>query len=357
MKPNIPDYELIKSIGRGSYGEVWLARSLTGSYLAVKIVSRSNFVDDPGFLREFDGVRRYEPLSRLHPGLVAILHVGRLPDVEAFYYVMELADDVLGTRCENADKYSPDTLAFRIRRDGRLPVDECRAIVSATSSALASIHSSGLIHRDIKLSNIIFVDGRPKLSDPGLVAVSGEAMSYVGTSGYVPPDGPGTMRADVYALGMVLYQMLAGNDISYFPSIPSAILGDENRTLFIQLNRIMLKACGHRAMSYADAQALSSDLAVLDESGHMAWSLHRHPLGAGHIAVAALVVGMVVIMLFVARTRWEGDTDVQNATQGSGSVEPDPALGLNPLDYDFHVRTTNQNDIWISSDALNYFAR
>src|SRR5438876_10044697 len=89
--PQVPDHELIRLIGRGSYGEVWLARNVMGTYRAVKVVYRQTFDDERPFEREFAGIKRFEPISRLHESQVDILHVGRNPD--CFYYVMELADD------------------------------------------------------------------------------------------------------------------------------------------------------------------------------------------------------------------------------------------------------------------------
>src|SRR6185295_2769309 len=91
VPPTIPDYELLRPIGRGAYGEVWLARNVTGSWVALKIVHRSAFDHDRPFEREFEGIKRFEPISRSDPSQVAILHVGR--DEGLFYYVMELADD------------------------------------------------------------------------------------------------------------------------------------------------------------------------------------------------------------------------------------------------------------------------
>jgi len=90
--PSVPDHELLRCIGRGAYGAVWLARNVMGTYRAVKIVHRHTFEDDKPFEREFEGIRKYEPISRSHEGLVQVLHVGRNDQVGCFYYVMELAD-------------------------------------------------------------------------------------------------------------------------------------------------------------------------------------------------------------------------------------------------------------------------
>ncbi len=91
--PQIPDHELIRCIGRGSYGEVWLARSVMGTYRAVKIVYRRTFKDAHPFEREFNGIQKFEPVSRSHEGLVDVLQIGRNDRDGYFYYVMELADD------------------------------------------------------------------------------------------------------------------------------------------------------------------------------------------------------------------------------------------------------------------------
>lgn len=90
--PSIPDHEVVRQIGSGAYGEVWLAKSLTGAWRAVKIVWREDFEDERSFNREFEGILQYEPIARNHPGLVHILHVGRHDqDSPFYYYVMELA--------------------------------------------------------------------------------------------------------------------------------------------------------------------------------------------------------------------------------------------------------------------------
>src|SRR5438046_9075041 len=90
--PSIPDHEPVRCIGRGSYGEVWLARNVLGDYRAVKVIYRDKFEHERPYDREFEGIQKFEPISRPHESQVDILHVGRNDAAGHFYYAMELAD-------------------------------------------------------------------------------------------------------------------------------------------------------------------------------------------------------------------------------------------------------------------------
>ncbi len=119
---HIPDHDLIRCIGRGSYGEVWLARNVMGTYRAVKIVRRSAFRETRPFERELDGIRKFEPLSRSHEGFIDLLHVGENLAEAYFYYVMELGDDQETGQEIHPATFRSKTLASEIARRRRLPV-------------------------------------------------------------------------------------------------------------------------------------------------------------------------------------------------------------------------------------------
>jgi serine/threonine protein kinase len=224
---HIPDHTLVRMIGRGAYGEVWLAKNVMGMWRAVKIVRRASFTSERPYEREFEGIRRFEPVSRAHDTQVDILHVGRDDSAELFYYVMELGDDVHSGQEIVPATYIPRTLESELKEKQRLPARQCIQIGLALATALEHLHAHGLIHRDIKPSNIIFVHGRPKLADIGLVATAEEAVSFVGTEGYVPVEGPGSSRADIFSLGRVLYEITTGFSQRRFPEIPTSFGLDE----------------------------------------------------------------------------------------------------------------------------------
>src|SRR5437016_2884796 len=105
-RPQVPDHELLRAIGGGSYGEVWLARNVMGSFRAVKVVYRKTFESERPYERKFSGIEKFEPISRSHEGFVDILQVGRNDQAGYFYYVMELADDALSSGSELAPAQS-----------------------------------------------------------------------------------------------------------------------------------------------------------------------------------------------------------------------------------------------------------
>lgn len=261
----VPDHTLIRRIGKGAYGEVWLARNALGTWRAVKFVRRSSFDDDRPFEREFAGIQQFEPISRSHESQLNILHVGRAED--GFSYVMELADDMGRGQDIDEATYTPRNLRSELHLRGRLPAAECLRIGLALTTALEHLHKHGLVHRDIKPSNIVFVNGIPKLADIGLVARAEATMSFVGTEGFLPPEGPGTRPADIFSLGKVLYEISTGHDRQQFPELPTNIVELPDRAELCELNEVLLKACDRDPKErYQTAAEMHADLALL-ESG------------------------------------------------------------------------------------------
>jgi len=277
--PTLPEWKLLHRIGSGAYGEVWLGRNLaTGARRAVKIVYRATFTDERPFNREFEGIKKFEAISHSHPSQLALFHVGKNDSEGYFYYVMELADalqnvgdDVRSLTSNLPEKLEPPHVssykAHTLRADlenGRLPAARVLEIAMALTEALAHLHANGLIHRDVKPSNIIFVGGRPKLADIGLVTDASDTRSIVGTEGYLAPEGPGAPAADIYALGKVLYEALTGLDRRRFPELPEDLRCWIESKQVIELNEIVLKACAKEPSNrYQSAEAILADLRLL----------------------------------------------------------------------------------------------
>jgi len=309
--PHVPGYELLRCIGRGSYGEVWLARDGSGGFRAVKVVYRKTFEHDRPFERELSGIQKFEPISRSHPSQVSILQVGRNVAEGYFYYVMELADDANAELPTNAPisiphsaflvphSYSPRTLKSELTRRGRLSFHECLDIGLALATALEHLHGHGLIHRDIKPSNVIFVQGVPKLADIGLVTDAGASISFVGTEGFLPPEGPGTPVADLYSLGKVLYEISTGHDRMDFPELPTFMDESAGREHLLELNQIFLKACQNDPRKrYQSAHEMSADLSLLrsGRSLRRARAVEQRLARARHLAVAAVLLVVIAAL-------------------------------------------------------------
>ncbi|HEV2965628.1 MAG TPA: bifunctional serine/threonine-protein kinase/formylglycine-generating enzyme family protein [Chthoniobacterales bacterium] len=314
--PVVPDHELLRVIGRGAYGEIWMARTITGGLRAVKIVYRSTFESERAFLREFEGMSAFEPISRGHAGFVDILHVGRT--AKHLYYSMELADDHLAGRNIDVINYEPRTLKSDLARHKRLAAAESIQLGVSLTEALEALHCHGLTHRDIKPSNIIFIGGVPKLADIGLVAASGQ-QSFVGTEGYVPPEGPGTPQADVFSLGKLLYEVSTGKDRLDFPEIDSQLSKRPDREQLLQLNDVLIKACAHDPKKrYASAADMHRDLRALERGERP----KKSRATAWIVTVSILAIAAVAVWFWMQRPEPNLDLHLQTTIR----TEPPGAL-------------------------------
>lgn len=284
--PAVPDFELVREIGRGGFGTVWLARNRTTGHLrAVKLIALRAGRANPA-AREITSLVRLEAnLGRQHPNLLPIYHVGR---TEAYlFYVMDLADDRSGGAGADAPEYQPATLENRLK-NGPLSPEACLDLARELLSGLASLHAVGMVHRDVKPANCLFVGGQLKLADFGLLTEARAEVSQVGTRRYMPPDGHMDMRADVYAAGLVIYQMITGLPVEEFPRLGSSARRVANEPALAALLRLALDACQHeRAARPADARVM---LARLESRGAGKRSAR------GRRWVAMLVFGVAAVL-------------------------------------------------------------
>ena len=264
-RPQVADHTLLRCVGEGGFGQVWLAQSVIGTFRAIKIVYRNKFDTERPFEREFNGLCRYETVSRGHPGLVDILQIGRNDAAGYFYSVMEIADD-LNRQDIDPQSYDPKTLARYLGRRGALPVRECFELAITLTDGLGHLHAQNLVHRDVKPSNIIFVDGVAKFADVGLVTKIGDKTTGPGgTVGYIPPEGPGSPAADIFSLGKVIYEMGMGKHCHNFPELPTELGTVTDTPALLRLNEVILKACddncNRRYRSAAEIRAALVDAA------------------------------------------------------------------------------------------------
>jgi CHASE2 domain-containing sensor protein len=262
--PKIPDYDLVKKIDEGAYGQVWLARDLTDVYQAVKIVYRKNFSEQRPFEREFEGVKNFVTFSRSHPGCVNVRHVGKDQVGGFFYYVMEPADDLVRGIDIDPAQYVPRTLSKLLVENRVLPILECVDLGIEVASALSALHGHRLVHRDVKPANIIFANNKPRLADIGLVARMDERLSINGTEGYMPDDHLGTPVADMFSLGRVLYVASTGCPATRHPGLPTSLEGRSDARDLMRLMEIINKACAPRYEDrYQSAAEMRDDLQKL----------------------------------------------------------------------------------------------
>ncbi len=273
--PEIPGHKMLCIIGRGAYGEVWLARAETNTFHAVKVVWREDFNHPELYHQEYAGTCLYEPLSRHNYGLVPILQVGH-HEQDYFFCVMELADATDPHAATTPEEYHPRTLHSVMSRHRRrpIPLDQVIGAGLHLAHGLARLHEAGLTHGDIKPSNIVYIQEQPRLADAGMVARPGQ-NHHSGTVGYIPPEGAGSKQADVYALAMVLYEMATGRDRHDFPSLPTTL--PEGNERWLAFNRIICAA--------ADPSPRRRGITTAMQLGHRLEALRHPPVFRPHRSI------------------------------------------------------------------------
>jgi len=199
----VPNHELIRCLGAGGFGQVWMAKhTVTEHYRACKLIPKDKAL-------ELEGLRRLKQKVPGHPGLFPIEDVGVVDDW--LYCLMPLAD---GATTDQAvldhSGYQPLTLDLHLLRHGRRPTFEVADVGVQLADAIRHLHAHGVTHGDIKPANIMRLNGHWNLADYGLARDLSAPTGHGHTPGYSPPEGPGSTKADQYALGVVLMELLTG---------------------------------------------------------------------------------------------------------------------------------------------------
>ena len=299
---NCGQWHLEREIGHGAYGVVFLAEGPDGERAAVK-VCRRDAIGEERYERELRGAKLYRTIPS-QEGLVRMREF--VEESWGFYAVMDLADNEFGDRDFALDEYRPKTLADVIEGEKALPLDECVKLGMALAKGLATLQRHHLLHRDIKPGNVIYVGGRPVLSDPGLLVEESEATSLVGTPGYVPPENFTDAASDIYSLGLTLKAASFGRRLEDLDKGP-ALEADTGAKFFPAWWRILNKATDPvPSRRYQSAKALLKDLKALRFKIVVASKLGSRKAKATIIAASiAIVVFVGTVVLNDERMRTE----------------------------------------------------
>ncbi len=239
LAPYFPQLEILERVGYGGMGVVYKARQKELDRLVALKILRPDFENDPGFAERFQ--REARALAKLnHPHIVTVYDFGKQGDL--FFFLMEFVDG---------------TSLRQIEQSGQLSSKEALAIVPQVCDALQFAHEQGIVHRDIKPENILLTkDGRVKIADFGLAKLArphnenADALErpltgtreVIGTPHYMAPEQiehPTEVdhRADIFSLGVVLYEMLTGElPLGRFP-LPS-----QRVRIDVRLDDVVLRA-------------------------------------------------------------------------------------------------------------------
>ena len=318
-------YRLLHAVGRGAFGDVWKAFDpVLQKHFAVKVARPDRSMPVAAFL---DEARKAASLPK-HPAIVHVYDVGA--NADGWYIISEFIDG--------------ESLRNRIEVS-RPSFDHAARIVATVATALHAAHLTGLVHRDVKPGNILLDRaGSAYLTDFGLAVREedqfAERSKVSGTLAYMPPeqisgdthllDG----RADIYALGAVLYELLTGRQLFRAADLDEyreLILRREPRpprtidaAVPVELERICLKCLAKQVKDrYRTAQDLASELeAWLAGSTRSLVTPTPAPAARGRWKVA--VIGTVVLALALAGA-------VALATLGGNSPPTHPERNVDPL--------------------------
>jgi len=300
LAPLFPQLELLELVGKGGMGAVYRARQKELDRIVALKILPPDIGNDPAFAERF--AREARALAKLnHPGIVTLYEFGKADGL--YFFLMEFIDGVN---------------LRQLLRAGRVSPREALAIVPQICDALQFAHDQGIVHRDIKPENILLDRrGRVKVADFGLAKIVGsersteqrsagdlgsaasagqraalltDAGKVMGTPQYMSPEqihAPGEVdhRADIYALGVVFYQMLTGE-------LPGKKLEPPSKKVHVdvRLDEVVLRALEQKPeLRYQQASVLKTQVETLAQGDTALFTIDRKQTRYPLSAIAAAV--------------------------------------------------------------------
>ena len=292
-----PQYEILECLGRGGMGVVYKARQKSlDRWVAIKVLAPER-VHQERFAEHFE--REAKTLAKMnHPNIVTVFDHGKTDDL--FYIIMEFVDGV----------NLRDLL-----REGKIEPEQALVIVPPICDALQYAHDKGIVHRDIKPENLLLDrEGRVKIADFGIASLVGATGEKSGTPPYMAPEQSGgtvDRRADIYALGVVLYEMLTGERPEKDLVAPS-----QRVEVSVKIDEMVLRALEkepeRRYQSAGEFRTMVETIASPEKTSDK-WqkkSLHTEP---GHralngVVLACGVMSALILTLFYWLKQWVAPT-------------------------------------------------
>ena len=300
-------YEILESLGQGGMNDAYKARDCASGRLVVLKIPFTSLIGDPATFSRYQ--RELEIGKRLHhPNIQELLDDGRLDGGVAPYLVLEYVEGTL--------------LREYLHQQAPLPLEEAINITVQLADALEYCHEHGVVHRDLKPENILIEpDGAVKLVDFGIALLQGarrltfrRLTTGFGTPDYMAPEqvqgDRGDARTDIYALGVILFEMLTG-DVPYHGDSPLAVMSQRVTTDAPLVRRKVgglpppIEAVVWRALRrdpaerYASMADLRHDLLHLDDvevPEYPAAEAGRVSVSRQHVVSALIVIGVLIAL-------------------------------------------------------------